>query len=90
MIDDLISTGGSILKAVDAVRETGAEVIGTVAIFSYDLPESTTNFAAAETKLYTLTDFPTLIQVAKEQDYIEENDTELLEQWYKNPEGWCK
>ncbi|CAJ1181216.1 orotate phosphoribosyltransferase [Companilactobacillus paralimentarius DSM 13238 = JCM 10415] len=90
LIDDLISTGGSILKAVDAVRETGAEVIGTVAIFSYDLPESTTNFAAAETKLYTLTDFPTLIQVAKEQDYIEENDTELLEQWYKNPEGWCK
>jgi len=90
LIDDLISTGGSILKAVQAVREVGAEVIGTVAIFSYDLPESTTNFENAETKLFTLTDFPTMIEVAKQQKYVEESDTELLQQWYKDPEGWCK
>jgi len=90
LIDDLISTGGSILKAVQAVREVGAEVIGTVAIFSYDLPESTTNFENAETKLFTLTDFPTMIEVAKQQNYVEESDTELLQQWYKDPEGWCK
>lgn len=90
LIDDLISTGGSILKAVKAIREAGAEVIGTVAIFSYDLPESTQNFADAKTKLYTLTDYPTMIQVAQEQHYVEENDMELLQQWYKDPESWCK
>lgn len=90
LIDDLISTGGSILKAVDAVKETGAQVIGTVAIFSYDLPESKTNFAQKNLQLFTLTDFPTLIEVAQELDYVEKNDTELLHEWYKNPEGWCK
>ena len=90
LIDDLISTGGSILKAVKAVREEGGDVIGTVAIFSYDLPESTKNFEDADTKLYTLTDYPTMINVAKQQDYVEENDMELLQQWYQDPESWCK
>lgn len=90
LIDDLISTGGSILKAVKAVREEGGDVIGTVAIFSYDLPESTKNFADADTKLFTLTDYPTMINAAKELDYVEESDTELLQQWYKDPEGWGK
>lgn len=90
LIDDLISTGGSILKAVKAVREEGGDVIGTVAIFSYDLPESTQNFADERTKLYTLTDYPTMIQVAQSQDYVEESDMELLKQWYQDPESWCK
>ncbi|MQS74896.1 orotate phosphoribosyltransferase [Lactobacillus halodurans] len=90
LIDDLISTGGSILKAVKAIREEGGEVIGTVAIFSYDLPESTQNFADERTKLFTLTDYPTMIKVAQDQDYVEENDMELLQQWYENPESWGK
>ena len=90
LIDDLISTGGSILKAVKAIREEGGDVIGTVAIFSYDLPESTKNFEDADTELYTLTDYPTMINVAKQQDYVEENDMELLQQWYQDPESWCK
>ncbi|MFH5810910.1 orotate phosphoribosyltransferase [Companilactobacillus sp. FL22-1] len=90
LIDDLISTGGSILKAVQAVREEGGEVIGTVAIFSYDLPESTQNFANAETKLFTLTDYPTMIKVASEQNYVEAEDMELLQQWYQDPESWGK
>lgn len=90
LIDDLISTGGSILKAVQAVREEGGEVIGTVAIFSYDLPESTQNFANAETKLFTLTDYPTMIKVAQEQNYVEAEDMELLQQWYQDPESWGK
>ncbi|MQS98283.1 orotate phosphoribosyltransferase [Companilactobacillus halodurans] len=90
LIDDLISTGGSILKAVKDIREEGGEVIGTVAIFSYDLPESTQNFADERTKLFTLTDYPTMIKVAQDQDYVEENDMELLQQWYENPESWGK
>ena len=87
LIDDLISTGGSILKAVKAVEEEGGDVIGTVAIFSYDLPESTKNFADAHTKLFTLTDYPTMIQVAQQLNYVEENDMELLQQWYQDPES---
>lgn len=90
LIDDLISTGGSILKAVKAVEEEGGDVIGTVAIFSYDLPESTKNFADAHTKLFTLTDYPTMIQVAQKLDYVEESDMELLQQWYQDPESWGK
>ncbi len=90
LIDDLISTGGSILKAVHAVREAGAEVIGTAAIFSYNLPESTKNFADADTKLVTLTNYPTMIEVAQEQNYVEVEDMELLKQWYKEPESWGK
>ncbi|APX73001.1 orotate phosphoribosyltransferase [Companilactobacillus allii] len=90
LIDDLISTGGSILKAVEAVRQAGAEVIGTAAIFSYNLPESTKNFDDAKTKLVTLTDYPTMIEVAQKQDYVEESDMELLRQWYKEPESWGK
>ena len=90
LIDDLISTGGSILKAVKAVEEEGGDVIGTVAIFSYDLPESTKNFNDADTKLFTLTDYPTMIQVAQQLDYVEESDMELLQQWYQNPESWGK
>ena len=90
LIDDLISTGGSILKAVKAVEEEGGDVIGTVAIFSYNLPESTKNFADAHTKLFTLTDYPTMIQVAQKLDYVEESDMELLQQWYQDPESWGK
>ena len=90
LIDDLISTGGSILKAVKAVEEEGGDVIGTVAIFSYDLPESTKNFADAHTKLFTLTDYPTMIQVAQQLNYVEESDMELLQQWYQDPESWGK
>lgn len=90
LIDDLISTGDSILKAVKAVEEEGGDVIGTVAIFSYDLPESTKNFADAHTKLFTLTDYPTMIQVAQKLDYVEESDMELLQQWYQDPESWGK
>lgn len=90
LIDDLISTGGSILKAVKAVREEGGEVIGTVAIFSYDLPDSTQNFADARTKLFTLTNYPTMIKVAQAQSYVEEDDQELLQKWYQDPESWGK
>ncbi|KRO00188.1 orotate phosphoribosyltransferase [Companilactobacillus kimchiensis] len=90
LIDDLISTGGSILKAVKAIREEGGEVIGTVAIFSYDLPESTKNFADAKTQLFTLTDYPTMIKVAQQESYVEESDMELLQQWYQAPESWGK
>lgn len=90
VIDDLISTGGSVLEAVDVVRAAGAEVVGTAAIFTYNLPEADKNFAAHKTELKTLTNYPVMINVAEKLGYVESEDVDLLHQWYKDPESWCK
>lgn len=88
LIDDLISTGGSILQAAEAVRKEGIEVLGTASIFSYALPHAEKNFAQADTKLVSLVRFPELIELAKELDYIDESELAILKQWYKDPEEW--
>ena len=72
VVEDLISTGGSSLECVEALREAGCEVIGLIAIFTYGLPKATVNFEGADCKFATLTDYDTLIQVAKENNYIKE------------------
>ena len=92
VVEDLISTGGSSLECVEALREAGCEVIGLVAIFTYGLPKATTNFEAANCKFATITDYDTLIEVAKEHDYIKEADMEKLKAWKKDPndESWMK
>ena len=92
IIEDLVSTGGSSLKAVQAVRNFGCDVIGMVAIFTYGLPKATTNFEAANCKFATITDYDTLIEVAKEHDYIKEADMEKLKAWKKDPndESWME
>ncbi|MFD1471404.1 orotate phosphoribosyltransferase [Companilactobacillus mishanensis] len=90
VIDDLISTGGSVLQAVDVIRDAGAEVVGTAAIFTYNLPEADKNFEMHETTLKTLTNYPVMIEMAQSLGYVESEDMDLLHQWYKDPEGWCK
>ena len=90
VIDDLISTGGSVLKAVDVVRAAGAEVVGTVAIFTYNLPEADKNFPEHDTELRTLTNYPVMIEQAEKLGYVPNEDVESLNQWYKYPESWCK
>ena len=92
VVEDLISTGGSSLECVEALREAGCEVIGLVAIFTYGLPKATTNFEAANCKFATITDYDTLIEVAKEHDYIKEADMEKLKAWKKDPndESWME
>lgn len=90
VIDDLISTGGSVLKAVDAVRTTGAQVLGTLAIFSYDLPIADINFSEKNTKLITLTNFRKLIQDAKDSNYISESELRSLQNWYQEMKGLVK
>ena len=80
-VEDLISTGSS-LECVEALKEAGCEVIGMIAIFTYGLPKATINFKA-ECKYVTLTDYDTLIGVAKENDYIKEADMEKLKAWKK-------
>ena len=92
VVEDLISTGGSSLECVEALRGAGCEVIGLVAIFTYGLPKATTNFEAANCKFATITDYDTLIEVAKEHDYIKEADMEKLKAWKKDPndESWME
>ena len=90
VVEDLISTGGSSLECVEALREAGCEVIGLIAIVTYGLPKATTNFEAANCKYATLTDYDTLIEVAKENNYIKDEDMEKLKAWKKDPndESW--
>ncbi|GGH74670.1 orotate phosphoribosyltransferase [Pullulanibacillus pueri] len=90
IVEDLISTGGSVLTAVEALREEGAEVLGTVAIFTYALPVASENFKEINTTFHTLTDFPTLIEIAEERGMINEVQKGQLKLWYQEPtnEQW--
>jgi len=88
VIEDLVSTGGSSLKAVEALREKGIEVKGMMAIFTYGLQKALDNFKAYNCKLTTLTDFESLIHKASEENYITENDLQSLLQWRMDPELW--
>lgn len=88
VIEDLISTGGSAITAAEALREAGCEVLGIVAIFSYQLPAATASLEAANISAQTLTDFPTLINVALEKNVVSENDIESLKSWRENPVDW--
>lgn len=88
VVEDLVSTGGSSLKAVEAIRETGGKVVGMVAIFTYGFPVSEEAFRNAGVELITLSDYDTLIEMALETGYIREEQVELLARWRKDPSGW--
>jgi len=88
VIEDLISTGGSAITAAEALREAGCEVLGIVAIFSYQLPAATASLEAANISAQTLTDYPTLINVALDKNVVSENDIESLKSWRENPVDW--
>lgn len=90
IVEDLISTGGSSLKAVEALRNVGAEVLGMVAIFSYQFPVAETNFRQAQVVLYTLSNYDALIETAIAKNYIQSHWLNVLQQWRTNPEGWGK
>ena len=90
VVEDLISTGGSSLKAVEALRESGTEVMGMVAIFSYGFQVAEDNFKKAGIELFTLSDYHTLIEVALESGDIQEEQVEMLQQWRKDPSTWNK
>jgi len=92
VVEDLISTGGSVIEVVDALRDAGAEVLGIVSIFTYCMKKSIDRLAAADVKNISLTDFDTIAQVAAEQDYIAHEDIERLIAFRNNPsdESWIK
>ncbi len=88
VIEDLVSTGKSSLIAVKALREKGCVVTGMAAIFTYGLQVAADTFAEQKVDLITLTDYDTLVGVAKERDYIRPEDFESLAKWRENPERW--
>ena len=88
VIEDLISTGGSSLKAVDALREAGIEVVGMVAIFTYGFKVADKNFEEKGIKLVTLGHYNSLIDQAIAQNYISAESLDSLKKWRRNPEKW--
>ena len=89
MVEDLISTGGSVIQAADAVEDAGGEVIGCLAIFTYLLEQSTKNFKEASYPLVTLTNYQTLVDIATVNPELAEYK-ETLEDWYKDPVLWSE
>lgn len=84
----MISTGKSSLKAVYALRRAQTEVLGMIALFTYGFPTAVENFKEAAVKLYTLSDYSTLIAVAKQKMAIDDTELELLKKWRENPSEW--
>jgi len=90
IVEDLISTGGSVITAVQALREAGCEVLGVVSIFTYGLEKGKENFEQEGIKSISLTDFPALVETAIEKGYISSEDKESLLNWRSNPLEWSK
>ena len=92
VVEDLISTGGSVLEVVDVLREAGAEVLGIVSIFTYGMKKGLERLAAANVKNFSLTNFDVIAEVAAEEGYIEKSDIERLIKFRNNPsdESWIK
>ncbi len=88
VVEDLVSTGKSSLKAVEAIRAAGCEVVGMIALFTYGFPEAERNFADAGVELLTLSDYNAMLEVALETKYINESEVETLKVWRMDPANW--
>ena len=88
VIEDLISTGGSVLDAIAAAKREGADVVGAAAIFTYELPKADKNFADAGVKLVTLSNYTELIHLAEQEGYINAEGLTLLKKFKDNQENW--
>lgn len=90
LVEDLISTGGSVIEAAKAAAEEGADVLGCVAIFTYEMGIGKENFAKAGYAIDCLSNYSTLLKVAQETNYISSEEHELLKDWSKDPVNWMK
>jgi len=90
VVEDLVSTGGSSLSAVEALKDAGCEVLGMVAIFTYGFPAAEENFEKAGVKLDTLSNYGAMIELATEQGYVKQEELQTLREWRKNPSVWGK
>jgi orotate phosphoribosyltransferase len=88
VIEDLISTGKSSLKAAEAIRMAGAEVIGMVAMFTYGFPEAEKAFKEAGIRLLTLSNYGAMLDVALKTGFIADKDVKTLQEWRKDPANW--
>lgn len=88
VVEDLISTGGSSLKAVEALRRAGCEVVGMVASYTYGFRIAKKAFEDAKVHLVTLTDYEHVVEEARETGYITESDVKVLNEWRKAPDEW--
>ena len=89
LVEDLVTTGGSSLSGVAALREAGAVVTDCLAIISYGFPEAQQAFAAAGVTLHTLTNFQAVLRTAQEQGILDANGTAVIEDWLRDPHGWA-
>ena len=90
VVEDLISTGGSSLKAVEALRKAGMEVVGMVASYTYGFPVAEQAFSEAGVRLITLTNYEAVLEVAKQIGYITEEQIPTLNEWRRDPANWMK
>lgn len=88
VVEDLISTGGSSLKAVEAIRQNGCEVVGMVAAYTYGFAVAERAFKEAGVKLLTLTNYEAVVAEALRTGYIKESDVQLLNEWRRDPAHW--
>jgi orotate phosphoribosyltransferase len=88
VIEDLISTGGSSLKAVEALRDSGFEILGMAAIFTYGFELAAKNFESSNVQLYTLSNYDALVKLAAEKGYIKEEEMKSLSNWRVAPDVW--
>jgi orotate phosphoribosyltransferase len=88
VVEDLISTGGSSLKAVEAIRNAGCHIAGMVAIFTYGFPVAAEKFKEAKVKLTTLCNYDAVLDEALKTEYIDESEIKTLQEWRKNPANW--
>lgn len=88
LVEDLVTTGGSSLSAVDALRESGARVTDALAIISYGFSEARDAFERADITLHTLTDFETLLELAFERQSVNAEHVRLIHRWFKDPHAW--
>lgn len=90
VIEDLISTGGSSLNAVKALRDAGCEVVGMIAIFTYGFDLAVKSFEEENVRLFTLSDYHTLLETALEAGYVSQEEMQSLNEWRKDPANWKK
>lgn len=88
VIEDLISTGGSAMSVVEALKFIGADIEAVLSIFTYGFDKAVKRFEDAGVPMFTLTDYATLIEVASKNNYIDEKDLETLSEWRESPETW--
>ena len=89
VIEDLISTGGSSLKAVEAIRAAGCQVVGMAAIFTYGFPIAEKRFSDAAVNIITLSNYNSMLEAALATNYIREEDLATLKEWRRDPANWA-